>query len=158
MHIESYCSLIKLIHIDFRNIILFPSTDTTDLLECNVLIYDHFVLQRAKICTPIRRNTTKPEYCWKDMIHHIGLITPASRFHNIQGLKVNACSGWIVSSNKFQPEYLNEIQIPNPAIEQNIQNPLEADLTKSKSRSTAFHYSSVLPTKNSQWHYRLHSF
>lgn len=61
------------------------------------------------------KNSTKADFEWCEMTHHIGLFVPATKLIGVKGIVIPACNGWIISSRNFSPEdygkHLNETQL-----------------------------------------------
>lgn len=62
------------------------------------------------------KNSTKADFEWCEMTHHIGLFVPATKLTGVKGIVIPACNGWIISSRNFLPEgygktHLNETQL-----------------------------------------------
>lgn len=89
--------------------------------------------QGTKVSTEEFPNSRKSQFKWKEMIHNIGLIVPASRLNGVKGIRIPKCNGWITFNAKFVPEYLDGIKFTGKADKESC-----SDLADLRSKSFKF--------------------
>lgn len=75
----------------------------------------YILFQRAKVSTEEFPQSRKSKFTWKNMIHNIGLIVPASKLNGIKGIRIPECNGWVISNATFFPEYLERTKVSDKA-------------------------------------------